>query len=87
MEIKDLAPDFDLEGLGLHNLGQVYWNTSTPGLYELAVRRFEGQMAHLGPLVVSMGQHTGRAARDKYIVDEPETTNDIWWGKVNGKYP
>ncbi|MCP4630514.1 MAG: phosphoenolpyruvate carboxykinase (ATP), partial [bacterium] len=52
-----------------------------------AVRRYEGQVAHLGPLVVCMGQHTGRAAKDKYIVDEPETTNDIWWSKVNVKYP
>jgi phosphoenolpyruvate carboxykinase (ATP) len=87
MEINDLAPEFKLDGLGLNNLGQVYWNTSTPGLYELAVRRFEGQITHLGPLAVSMGQHTGRAAKDKYIVDEPETTDDIWWGKVNVKYP
>jgi phosphoenolpyruvate carboxykinase (ATP) len=87
MEIKDLTPDFKLDYLGLNKLGQVHWNNSTPGLYEFAIRRFEGQMAHLGPFVVSMGQHTGRAAKDKYIVDEPETTNDIWWGKVNVKFP
>jgi len=87
MEMNDLVPDFQLDYLGLHNLGHVYWNISTPGLYELAIRRYEGQMAHLGPLVVNMGQHTGRAAKDKYIVDEPETTHDIWWGKVNVKYP
>ena len=87
MEINDLIPELNLGHIGLHKLGQVYWNISTPGLYELAIRRFEGQIAHLGPLVVSTGQHTGRAAKDKYIVDEPETTNDIWWGKVNIKYP
>lgn len=34
-----------------------------------------------------MGQHTGRAAKDKYVVDEPLTTDDIWWGKTNVKYP
>ncbi len=87
MEMSDLVPDYQLDYLGLHNLGQVHWNLSTPSLYEYAVRRYEGQMAHLGPLVVSMGQHTGRAAKDKYVVDEPETTGDIWWGKVNVKYP
>jgi len=87
MEINELIPEHGLDCLGLHDLGQVYWNLSTPALYEHAVRRFEGLIAHLGPLVVSMGQHTGRAAKDKYIVDEPETTNDIWWNKVNMKYP
>jgi phosphoenolpyruvate carboxykinase (ATP) len=86
MEMNELIPDYQLEYVDLHNLGQVHWNLSTPALYEYALRRYEGQMAHLGPLVVSMGQHTGRAAKDKYIVDEPETTNDIWWSKVNVKY-
>jgi len=60
-----------LDQVGLHHLGQVYWNRSTPELYEHAIRRYEAQIAHLGPLVVSMGQHTGRAAKDKYVVDEP----------------
>ena len=87
MEIRDLIPDYALEYLGLHELGQVYWNASTPELYEHAIRRYEGQMAHLGPLVVNMGQHTGRAAKDKYVVDEPETTDDVWWGQVNVRYP
>jgi len=87
MENRDLVPDYRLDQIGLTHLRQVYWNNSTPDLYELAVRRYEGQIAHLGPLVVSMGQHTGRAAKDKYIVDEPNTTGEIWWGKVNVKYP
>jgi len=87
METHDLVPDFQLDHVGLHHLRVVYWNRSTPELYEHAIRRYEGQIAHLGPLVVSMGQHTGRAARDKYIVDDPKTTGDVWWGKVNVKYP
>jgi phosphoenolpyruvate carboxykinase (ATP) len=86
MELSDLKPEFGLEYLGLHQLLHVHWNLSTSALYEYAIRRYEGQVAHLGPLVVSMGQHTGRAARDKYVVDESGTTNDIWWGKVNVKY-
>ncbi|MCF8081627.1 MAG: phosphoenolpyruvate carboxykinase [Deltaproteobacteria bacterium] len=87
MEMSDLRPDYGLTHAGLHDLGQAYWNLSTPALYEYALRRYEGRLAHLGPLVVSMGQHTGRAAKDKYVVDEPKTTRDIWWGKVNVKYP
>ncbi len=87
MEIQDLVPDYKLDYLGLRKLGHVYWNLSTSTLYEFALRRFEGQMAHLGPMVVNMGQHTGRAAKDKYIVDEPGTSGDVWWNKVNVKYP
>jgi len=87
MEIADMVPEYGLEEIGLDHLNLVFWNKPTPALYELAIRRFEGQICSGGPLVVSMGQHTGRAAKDKYIVEEPKTTNDIWWGKVNVKYP
>jgi phosphoenolpyruvate carboxykinase (ATP) len=87
MEFKERVPDYGVEYLGLHSLNEVHWNLTTPALYEFAIRRYEAQLAHHGPLVVSMGQHTGRAAKDKYIVDEPVTRDDIWWGKVNVSYP
>jgi phosphoenolpyruvate carboxykinase (ATP) len=80
-------PDFGLEYLGLQNVSKVNWNLSVPELYEEAIRRGEGQLADLGPLVVSTGEHTGRSANDKYIVDEPASHASIWWGKVNIGYP
>ncbi len=86
MEMSELSSDHGLKHVGLDKLDNVYWNLSTAALYEHAIQRYEGHLSHLGPLVVSMGQHTGRAAKDKYVVDEPETTDDVWWGKVNVKY-
>ncbi len=86
MEADVLIPDYKLEYLGLHDLGDVHWNVPSAGLYEYAIRHYEGKLAHQGPLVVSMGQHTGRAAKDKYVVDEPKTTKDVWWNKVNVTY-
>lgn len=74
---------YGLEHHGIRNPGEVYWNLSTPGLYEQAIRRREGHMAHLGPLVVRTGQHTGRSPRDKFIVNEPGCSNRVAWGKVN----
>jgi phosphoenolpyruvate carboxykinase (ATP) len=69
--------------LGLRNLGSVYWNLSTPSLYEEIVRRREGWISHLGPLVVHTGHHTGRSPNDKFIVKEPSSDARIAWGKVN----
>jgi len=86
MEMSDLSCDFGLEHIGLTNLGSIYWNRSTPALYENAIRQSEAHISHLGPLVVRMGQHTGRAAKDKYVVDEPSSSKNIWWGKINVKY-
>ena len=61
----------DLENHGIRNAGSIYWNLPTPRLYEEAIRRREGRLSHLGPLVVRTGQYTGRAPNDKFIVRDP----------------
>ncbi len=72
-----------LEAHGIRNVNTVWWNLTTPALYEHALRRFSGLLAHRGPLVVRTGQYTGRSPNDRYIVKEPTTGELIWWGKVN----
>jgi len=47
------------------------------------VRRREGAILHLGPLVVTTGDYTGRSPRDKFVVRESLSENEIWWGKIN----
>jgi phosphoenolpyruvate carboxykinase (ATP) len=74
---------FGLDRQGIEHTGNVYWNLSTPSLYEEAIRRSEAHLAHHGPLVVRTGQHTGRAPNDKFIVREPSCADKVWWGKVN----
>ncbi len=72
-----------LELQGFKNFGTAYWNLSTAALYEQAIRRREGLIAHLGPLIVRTGPHTGRAPKDRFIVREPNSESQIWWGKIN----
>ena len=72
-----------LTHLGLENLGNVYWDLPAPALYEEAIRRHEGVLSHLGPLVVRTGQYTGRLPHDKFFVREPSSEGKIGWGKVN----
>ncbi len=38
---------YGLENHGIQNVNSVYWNLSTPMLYEEAIRCREGRMAHL----------------------------------------
>ncbi len=54
-------------------------NLSAAALYELAVAHGEGMVAKDGPLVVKTGEHTGRSAKDKFIVRRPEIDDKIWW--------
>lgn len=72
-----------LEEIGIKNINDLFYNLSTPALYERAIRRREGTMSCNGPLVVRTGLHTGRSPNDKFIVKEPSSEDNIWWGKVN----
>src|SRR5512143_2874140 len=78
-----IASSQGLESQGIKNTGFVYWNLSSPLLYEEVIRRREGRMAHLGPLVVRTGEHTGRSPNDKFVVREPSSEDKVWWGAVN----
>jgi len=72
-----------LEDYGIKNVGDVYRNLPTPALYEQVVRRREGLIAHLGPIVARTGHHTGRSPDDKFIVKEKSSQDKIWWSKGN----
>ncbi|MEH6528006.1 MAG: phosphoenolpyruvate carboxykinase [Sneathiella sp.] len=84
--MEQLGPhksSYGLDKNGLDNVGKVYWNLSTPALYQEALVRGEASLAAGGPLVALTGQHTGRSANDKFIVKESSSENNIWWGQVN----
>ena len=36
-----------------------------------------------GALIADSSTHTGRSPKDKRIVEEPTTKDDVWWGSVN----
>jgi len=74
---------YGLANHGIKNFKNAYWNLTTGELYEHTVKRGEGVIAHLGPLVVTTGQHTGRSPNDKFVVREPSSEGHVWWGKVN----
>ena len=81
--VADRAPKFTLADQGIKTGAEVHWNLGTAPLVEFAVRRGEGVLAKDGPLVVATGKHTGRSAKDKFIVRDGETENSVWWGKTN----
>jgi phosphoenolpyruvate carboxykinase (ATP) len=74
---------FGLEAHGIRATKPVHVNLPAAALYEHVVRRNEGAIAAEGPLVCRTGAHTGRSPNDKFVVDEPSSTGQIWWGKVN----
>lgn len=83
LQAAELKSDYGIENHGLDNQRIVYWNLPEEALYEEIIFRNEGKITHQGPLLVSTGKHTARAADDKYIVREKESGPYIWWGEYN----
>ncbi len=73
----------ELGALGFSNLKYVYKNLTPPALYEETIKNREGTISYRGPLVVRTGEYTGRSPNDKFIVKEPSSEADLWWGEVN----
>ena len=74
-----------LDGTGIPTTRPVYANLTAPGLVAESLRRHEGRLSADGAIMVNTGVHTGRSVQDKFVVDEPATTADVWWGRINKK--
>jgi phosphoenolpyruvate carboxykinase (ATP) len=83
MSTMEVGREQGLAARGIHTSMAVYWNLPAAALYEHAIRRQEGVIAVDGPLVCRTGAHTGRSPNDKFVVREPSSEGNIWWGKVN----
>ena len=68
-----------LDRLGIGSNVRVWMDLSPAELYEHALRKGEAKLVQGGAIVAETGQHTGRSPLDKFLVDEPETSADIWW--------
>ncbi len=70
---------FDMEKITLKR------NAPIALLYEDAIRNEGAIISSTGALINFSGKKTGRSPRDKRIVYEETSKDDIWWGSVNIK--
>ncbi|OCW57311.1 phosphoenolpyruvate carboxykinase [Hoeflea olei] len=87
---KDLGvfnPSSAIGQSGLSTSGVVRYNTCEAELVELAVTRGEACLTAQGALRALTGQHTGRSAKDKFIVCDATTQDKIWWDNNNAMTP
>jgi phosphoenolpyruvate carboxykinase (ATP) len=83
LKFNDITRGTGLEEHGITNANLIYWTAPTAVLYEQIVKRGEGMVSHLGAIAVKTGHYTGRAANEKFIVDDPTSHEHVAWGKVN----
>ena len=74
---------FNLKQYGIETTN-IQRNISTARLYEIALRTEKGTaISDVGALMVYSGEKTGRSPKDKRVIRNPESENNIDWGDIN----
>ncbi|QDW27751.1 phosphoenolpyruvate carboxykinase (ATP) [Pedobacter sp. KBS0701] len=77
------APDLSYLNLG-GNIA-VNYQLSPKELIDDALLNKEGILAASGALAIDTGKFTGRSPKDRFIVCDDITEEEVWWGDVNIK--
>ena len=83
----DRKSKFGLGNHGIVNVRAEHWNLAAAPLYEATLSAGLGRLSAGGALVVETGKHTGRSPNDKFLVEEPSSKDNIWWGPNKGTDP
>ncbi|MCG8476400.1 MAG: phosphoenolpyruvate carboxykinase (ATP), partial [Cytophagales bacterium] len=74
---------------GIESLGikpaTVKWNLGPAACTEEVLKNEEGVLTDRGSVMVDTGDFTGRAPKDKFVVEDDITRDTIWWGNINQK--
>lgn len=76
----------DLSQYGIQDVKEIYYNLSFDELFKLetdpSLEGYErGFVTNLGAVAVDTGIFTGRSPKDKYIVREETSQDNIWWAE------
>ncbi|KAL8030166.1 hypothetical protein ABFX02_14G270500 [Erythranthe guttata] len=75
------APNLNMSDSGL-KFTHILYNLSPAELYEQAIKYEKGSfITASGALATLSGAKTGRSPRDKRVVKDETTADDLWWGK------
>jgi phosphoenolpyruvate carboxykinase (ATP) len=85
-QAADRISSYGLNYLGLSGFRKAYWNLSREEYIQEALFRNEGVETAHNALVVRSGDRTARSAKDKFIVKQGSSANDISWGEYNTPY-
>ena len=62
---------------------KTHHNLSVPQLVEHILERGEGELTSTGSITANTGKYTGRSPKDKFIVEDDFSKNNVDWGTIN----
>jgi len=71
-----------LKNLGIEN-ATIHYQLSPEELHDLTIQYGQGIEVSTESLAVNTGEFTGRSPKDRFIVKDSITKDQVWWGNVN----
>ena len=75
-----------VENYGIEN-AKVKYQLSSEELHNEILVKGQGKEASSGAIAVKTGEFTGRSPKDRFIVKDDITRDQVWWGNVNIPFP
>ena len=81
--MKDLSTkSISLNYLGIKK-GLIHYQLSSDELHALTLEKEQGIVSSLGAISVQTGEFTGRSPKDRFIVKDGVTKDEVWWSEIN----
>ena len=79
--------DTNTKSISLNNLGiknaTVRYQLSSDELHTETIKKGQGVASSLGAIAVNTGEFTGRSPKDRFIVKDAVTKEQVWWSDIN----
>jgi len=79
---KQITKSLSLEKYGI-NKATAHYQLSPEELHQITLDNNQGVESATGALAVNTGEFTGRSPKDRFLVEDDETKDKVWWGDIN----
>ncbi|MDR9456670.1 MAG: phosphoenolpyruvate carboxykinase (ATP) [Salegentibacter sp.] len=77
-----ITKTISLEEYGIKD-ARLHYQLSPKELHRITIEKGQGVEASSGALAVNTGKFTGRSPKDRFIVEDEVTKDEVWWGDIN----
>ena len=74
-----------LSSIGILN-SNIKFNLSSKQLSEISVNKKQAKLTSTNAISINTGKFTGRSPEDRFIVEDENTKEHIWWGDINKQF-
>lgn len=80
--LKRITKTIELKDYGIDSK-RINYQLSPEDLHEISIQKGMGVEVDSGALAVNTGEFTGRSPKDRFIVKDDITKDEVWWSDIN----